>query len=374
MDFHDNLTKEQWLLDFFGYVGGRELASKGINTPFNRHFTNNAFDLIKFIEDMKALNAPAWLSIQPFREYGKPLGIEKTFLDMDDPQVICKNCGKLYPNRKKMVKGRCPKCGGEVESKPRPDVVKREAKLLVNTLASFGIKHPLITKTFKGYHIYSYLDNILEFPPNKLGLMKLTYENIVKTITQGKWFTLDKSSVKDIMRVGRVPMSWHERGVEVIIVDEDLESTKVREIGFNKSYPIEPSIVREAFKLAQKQQDEEEAKEILRTKYQNKPLTNGKFSIRPCFQERLNLGYLEHQMRLALLPELFYSGKKTEEELIDSFRCLSDFNENVTKTQVEWYLKNINGKYPPYTCNSLMKYGFCLKDVNKCPIYAKRNV
>lgn len=374
MEFHGSLTKEEFLIEFFGNWG-RELATKGEGKPFGRHFTDNPLEVFEFIDLCKKEKRPAWMSVQPFKEYGKPLGIEKVFFDFDDPNKVCPECGKEFSTKKiqnkKLDKGKCPKCDVKVIAKPRLELVSDEVRRFINQ----NQFEPLVTRTFKGYHVYGWLQDVIIFPPKTKAFMKETYTNITKSLMGDyKWKFLDTVVVTDIMRVARIPFSMHERGVEVNILNKKtLKPGKVYNIDYYRSYWIDNSIIRSAIDHAAIKLEQRKIEAMLRKESprQLHAPTEGKFDIRPCFRVRMGRGQMSHQQRLALLPELFYAGYVKEEDLIDQFRCFSDFKYNITADQVRWYLSHVKGEFPPYRCITLIKKGFCLKS-DECPIWARK--
>ncbi len=76
----NHVTKEQFLLEFFGSFG-RDLGNP------ERWFTGNPTDIFPFIEECAENKAPTFISVQPMKHKARPLGIEKVFFDFD----YCKN-------------------------------------------------------------------------------------------------------------------------------------------------------------------------------------------------------------------------------------------------------------------------------------------
>jgi hypothetical protein len=98
--------------------------------------------------------------------------------------------------------------------------------------------------------------------------------------------------------------------------------------------------------------------------------------IRPCFRKRMNSGEMCHQMRLALLLEAYWSGYKNIEDMVNLFKCFHDYQENLTRPQVEWFFKNKvpdiekTKKWKPYRCTTIEDLNWC--DKSECQIYNKR--
>jgi len=91
MEFHGDLTRDKFLLEWFGIYGGRELATRGPDRPYGRHFTDNPREIIAFVDEMYRLNYPAWMSVLPMAGYGKPTGLDRIYFDFDD-RVIALKC------------------------------------------------------------------------------------------------------------------------------------------------------------------------------------------------------------------------------------------------------------------------------------------
>ena len=72
----DHITKEEFLLQFFGSF------KRDLGNP-ERWFTDNPTDLFPFIEECAENKAPAFISVQPMKQKAQPLGIEKVFFDFD---------------------------------------------------------------------------------------------------------------------------------------------------------------------------------------------------------------------------------------------------------------------------------------------------
>ena len=75
-----------------------------------------------------------------------------------------------------------------------------------------------------------------------------------------------------------------------------------------------------------------------RAKYVARNLTfDNSEGIRPCFVKALDSGEMCHQQRLALLQEAYTIGFRHPESIIDIFRCLNDFDDSITRYQVNGF-------------------------------------
>ncbi len=72
----NHVTKEQFLMEFFGSFG-RDLGNP------ERWFTDNPTDIFLFVEECAQNKTPAFVSVQPEKDKAFPLGIEKVFFDFD---------------------------------------------------------------------------------------------------------------------------------------------------------------------------------------------------------------------------------------------------------------------------------------------------
>lgn len=334
-------------LNGFGSIG-RELGTNKEGKEklgFNRKFTDNPQDIVSFIKDCTEHKVPAWITAQPFRKYGIPFGIEKVFWDFD------------YEEK-------------ETDKKAVRDEVKK-------FVARLNPMTPLISETFKGYHIYLFLWNTIGGTSDVEWLKRL-YTTLQKMLTPRdlELKYMDKSVIGDIMRMARIPLSIHEKSGKLCrILNPDMEYCKVRSPDYYRVHGVGERLVREAVKQATEEQEREKHRSHqIETIGNNIPKGKGG-NIRPCFLVRLEAGEMKHILRLALLIEAYWCGKRTRRELIDLYRPLHDFDEQVTSTQVDWFLEKkvpyIEAGLKPYKCSSLMKHGFCLES-EACPIWRKR--
>lgn len=387
--FHAGLDIEQFFLEWMGHVAGRELGTNTKHefgsfpeTPSHRKFTSNPKDILAFVRWCETTHEkgeycrPCWISAQPTRRYGMPFGIEKLFFDFDDDSLKCPSCQAYWKKTELGKKKACPKCQVKCVSAPRLDVVGVEVKKFLRSLK--GEVMPFVARTHKGYHVYLFLRQVFEFKPKNTEFAKRVYRKLQEMhITgEGNGF-MDERIIGDLTRLARVPLTKHEKtGEPCVVVNESLEPTKVRHVEYFRIYGVPDSKVEKAVGLVQKEIFLEAQKKRKKAKTAGKDFTNGLASsnftgiIRPCFAERLEKGFMTHDQRLALLNEAYFSGYRTEDQLVDLFRNMADFSDKITRYQVRYFLKRDPEKYPPYRCRTLTQKGWCIE--KGCPIFMRR--
>lgn len=350
LKLHENLTLEKWFSDWFGYYKGRE-----IGTPNRKYYTDPNI-LLEKVKECAEKKLPCFMSVQPYCEYNTPCAIEKIFFDFDVAHKNEKFTEKELIERKKRL--------------------NEEVKNFVQMLSFEGRKiKPLIVKTRRGFHVYIFLDQIYEFNPKNIDFAKAVYNRLChKFLDRIKGEFIDSAVVGNIKQLARVPLSIHEKtGKLCIIVDENLKPTKIRRIDFYKLYGLRKN---EIMKIIKEVNEELKIKKEYEKKLKSlEPQNKGwnyvrKGNIRPCFQYALKIGEMSHQQRLALLLEAYCSGITDEDDLVNVFRPLHDFKEDVTRYQVKWFLNHLPKNPKPYQCKTIYKYGWCLGDT--CPLYKKK--
>jgi len=380
--FHGDLTAEKFWLDWFGPLA-REL---GTNKSPHRVWTDNPNDLIEHIKmcakehEEGEYCRPCWISSQPMRlikyknkERGEASAIEKLFFDFDDDTKYCSKCD-IYIKKDELIKpSACPKCKTECIEKPRRDVVGNEVKEFI---ANITQQEMLIVETRKGYHVYIFLRQIWQFEKKNFELAKKIYEELQNMYITKKYEFLDTHIIGDLNRFARVPLTAHEKtGAFCQIVDRNLQPTKIRNLEYFRTYGITSKTIENVINkilLRKFNQAQEEMEEIENVKHDITNGNNGNFEgkIRPCFQKRMDNGEMNHAQRLALLSEAYYSGYQTEDALVDIFRCFTDFKEEITHYQVQWFLNHNPEERKPYRCSTLMQKGWCIG--NECSIWRYR--
>ena len=329
----NHITKEQFLLEFFGSFG-RDLGNP------ERWFTDNPTDVFPFIEECAENKAPAFISVQPEKDKAFPLGIEKVFFDFD----LCRKSEAL----------------SETETQTRKVELRDEVKYFLKHLGCLNIK-PLIIKTRRGFHVHVFFDSVYEIN-QELEFWKQVYKQLQLALLQDHDYRfIDYAVVGDINRMCRIPFSIHEKsGEECILVNGHLEEDKVRSVEYFKLYGLKQKDILAAMDRAH---EFRKALKEKRIKYMPKTLTfESSDGIRPCFVKALNSGEMCHQQRLALLQEAYSLGFHSPESVIDLFRCLNDFDDSITRYQVKWFFTNKvdRNEVRPYSCRTIQRYGWCL--------------
>jgi hypothetical protein len=339
----NHISKEQFLLEFFGSFG-RDLGNP------ERWFTNNPNDIFPFIEECAENKAPAFMSVQPEKDKAQPLGIEKVFFDFD----YCKKSDLLE----------------EAETQKRKSELQDEVKYFLRQLGTLNIK-PLVVKTRRGYHVHVFFDSVYEIN-REFDFWKQVYRQLqLELLQEHDYRFIDYAVVGDINRMCRIPFSIHEKtGEECPVVNGQLEHDKVRSVEYFKLYGLKQKDILTAM---EKTHEFRKALNEKRVKYVSRKLTfDSSEGIRPCFAKALNSGEMCHQQRLALLQEAYSLGFHSPESIIDLFRSLNDFDDSITRYQVNWFFTNKvdKGEVRSYRCRTIQRYGWCIGD--ECPNLKRR--
>lgn len=359
MTTEDHISREQFLLELFGFFG-REFG-----TP-DQFFTEDPNSILPFINKCWVEKKPAFISVNPRTAHNIIFGIEKLFFDFD----YGKKSDKLSPEQ---IEKRKEKCQTEV----------------VIFLEHLGNFVPMIVKTRKGFHVYIYLDKIYQVQDNDPELYAEIYwqlQNRFLTNNRHVYKFMDSSVLGDVKRMCRIPTSIHEiSGEECYLVKkikgDKIEKDKLRGIDYWRRGGLKEDdwqyAVDCAFSKLKKQREDAEKYQV--EKKDNWELEHGFVGeIRPCFKQAIESGEMGHQQRLALLIEGYWAGLDTVEKLMNLFQKFHDFSEKTTRDQVEWFFKNKvpeiikSRKWKPYRCTTIEDLNWCLK--SKCQIYQRRKV
>lgn len=367
MEINDHISREQFLLEFFGFFG-RELGNP------HQFFTEEPMQIISFVEECASLKQPAFISVNPRIAHDKVLGIEKLFYDFD----YGKKSDNLSPEKIEIKKKEC----------------QEEVVIFLAQLAKECIV-PLVVKTRKGFHVYIYFDKIYQVKDNDFELLDETYYQLMTRFLNNnrhKYIYMDSSVIHDSKRMCRIPTSIHEKSNEECylvkkIKDGKIEKDKLRGMDYWKSGGLKEDDWIRAVNYAYTKLKKQKEDMVIRQneKKENWELNHGFVGkIRPCFQKAMDSGEMGHQMRLALLLEAYWADYNTPEKMLDLFRCFHDYDGDVTagksncREQIEWFWKNKvpdiekSGKWKPYRCTTLEDLNACLK--SQCLIYQKKKV
>lgn len=359
MTTDDHIDRQQFLLELFG-IFGREFGDP------NQFFTEEPNEILLFVEKCMAEKKPAFISVNPRIAHDIIFGIEKLFFDFD----YGKKSDKLTSEQIEMKKQKC-----------REEVIVFLAQLSKERIV------PMVVKTRKGFHVYIYFDKIYQVKDNDPELYAETYwqlQNRFLTNNRHTYEFMDSSVLGDVKRMCRIPTSIHEiSGEECYLVKnikgDKIERDKLRGIDRWRNGGLkEDSWIRAVGSAYAKLKKQKEDMEKYQTeKKDNWELEHGFVgSLRYCFQKAIDSGEANHQLRLALLLEAYWSGHKTPESIIDLYKHFHDYDETKTREQVKWFFKNKvpdieqSKKWKPYRCSTLEDLNICFQ--SSCPIYQRR--
>jgi len=311
---HRELLKDFWR-EWFNAYPGREVFQDN-----NRVFLNSSITFLNYVEDCKRKHVACWMTVQPFRKRNMVSSIEKLFFDFDSKHDL----------RKAWV----------------------EAKQFVLTLKKYyNVDSLLCFSGCKGYHVYVWLTNPVEFSSEHQTLAKRFYKTTQNMVLKGlKLETLDRQVIGDIKRLSRVPYSIHEKSgnpcVPLTLNHQPLLASSLA--GF-KRYGMNDKFVNLCLKKMKRG--------VKRKRYRNVNVDVKK--IRPCIQAALNkdLEWKEgHAMRIAVAAEFLNVGYKPE-EVARLFQLQGDYKLEKSFFYVEDIQKR---RYKPFKCETIRSYGFCL--------------
>jgi hypothetical protein len=356
-----HVTEQEFLIEFFGNFG-RELGDP------KRFYTDNPNDIFFHMERCAKQKKPAFYSIHPYYGYNKVYGIEKLFFEFDwaheDDEFT------------------------EAELLARQKELPEEVKRFISMIIEDFKMQPLIVKSRRGYHIYIYFDAVYQIN-RKTTFWKVVYKNLqqqfinyYETKYESEMKYCDDATFGDIKRLGRIPLSIHQKsGEKCIIVNRNLKPDKLRSIAFFRLYGLKLNDMKRAVVLASQQLEKKEqelAKRRERHKAKQESGHGFVGEIRACFKEKMEAGEMKHQQRLALLLEAYYADDKykTVEGMIELFRCFKDFDgdnpeKSTCREQIEWFFEQEKWHVHPYRCVTIQEFGWCIYE--KCPLFNRRH-
>ena len=316
---------KQW----FGSLGGREVLLSYSKNSKDRLFITTAEELEDYVNICRGSNAPAYVSVQPYRARDQPLAIEKLFFEFDCPED--------------------------------PTRAWVDAKTLATAILKYYDAVPLVKFSGrKGYHVDVWLREVVTLD-GLLEPAKAVYKCLQMKLLMGLNLpTLDSSVLGDLKRLERVPYSFHEK-TGLLCQPVDLDGTPLKPEDCSIDKLRESGLSSNLFK--------EVASELCGTGLQRRlPAAPRKpaVGVRPCILAALEKplhGGSGHLMRLAIAVEHLHGGL-TVDEVVRLFENQSDFNARKTQYFVEHAVKR---GYKPLKCQTIRRLGFCLG--NSCPYF-----
>jgi hypothetical protein len=348
----DHISEHDFLLEFFGDLG-RELGDP------DQFYVDNPMVIFDFIEKCRVDKKPAFMSIEPRFGHNRVLGIESIFFDFD----YGKKSDNLTPEQ--IV----------VKSKE----LEVEVLEFIKYVCDVKRYNPMIVKTNKGYHVSIYFDKVYQLPSFKQWskatqpywklVYRLLQEDIIagfRNHTKHDINYIDESVIGRIEGLKRIPFSIHQKsGEKCPIVNRNLQPDKIRAMAFFKNVGLKRPELDRAMSEAERILIEKEERKIIiaQAHREQRELEHGFIGkIRPCFLKSAASKEMPHQMRLAYLKEMWFSGIKTFVGLAEPFKNMNDYIEEKTNYQVQYFLDHIDtDPYPPYTCDKMRELKWCLE-------------
>jgi len=307
-----------WLRRFwtswFGWHAGREVGN-----PY-RKWIHLPKDFIAFIRDCERLRKPCYLSVQPFKKRDEVYGLDRLFFDFDSD-------GDL-------------------------DKAWKGASDFAEKLKRFYGITPLITFSGrKGYHVYVFLWETIEFKESQQHLLKPIYSLLQDKLLKGlKYETLDEGVIGDVKRLARVPYTTHEKsGLKCHPVTLKQQKLWVFSLKGYRRHGITEAFFRKVVEEAKLQKK-------LNETLQKYPRRHINFKgMRPCLLEALKNPQLDHKTRVAIVAEAYEAGLSIQ-EITKLFLSQADFNLELTEYQIRHI---VEGGYKPFRRSTLRDMGVC---------------
>jgi len=313
---YEDVLRGFWC-EWFNAYPGREVFQDN-----NRVFLNSSTKFLNYVEDCKRKYAACWMSVQPFRKRDDVSAIEKLFFDFDSENDL----RKAWVDAKKFVSA---------------------------TKQYYNAEALLCFSGRKGYHVYVWLANPVEFPSEQQNMAKQFYVTIQNLILKGlKFETLDRQVLGDIKRLSRVPYSTHKKsGFPCVPVTLNHTPLVVSTIAGFKQHGLNNAIVDLCLKRMKRKAKRK------RYRYVNVDMK----CVRPCIQTALNKDLEQkegHSIRVAVAAEFLNAGYKPN-EVARLFHSQGDYNFEKSLYYVEDIQKR---RYKRFKCETIRSLGFCLGD------------
>lgn len=315
-------SKEDFWRSWFGFHAAREAGNP------HRTVLKDPDSLISYVKQRRTRFEPCFLSVQPYRARNQVYGLEKLFFDFDSK-----------------------------ETPPNLEKTWNETSHFVNTLQKFyDIASLTVFSGNRGFHVYIWFWQVVEFKPPQEALAKAVYKLIQEKLLKGLTYkTLDPEVLGDIKRLARLPYTIHQksglkcepssaRGQPMRILPTAIE-------GYRKN-GIPEQFFRKTVEEAKLQQ------KLKRVKQSRRRHLLKISNIRPCITEALQTELNDeygHLMRLAIAVECLNNGY-TVDQIVPLFKTQSDFNPEKTRAMV---LHAEKKAYKPRKQETIRRYGFC---------------
>ena len=305
----------EWFSVYPAY--GREIWSEN-----DRVFIHSPRAFVEYVETCKKLNAPCWLSVQPFSDRNKVRTVEKLFFDFDSHNKA---------------------------------LAWKEAQSFALTLKNCYSVEPLLCFSGKkGYHVYVWLSEIQTF--NNEGEAKRFYSTAQSLLLKGlKFETCDRQVLGDIKRLSRVPYSIHN---ETFYPCSPITIEHVPCLAFSLEGYRKHGLNVNFIELCHKQTEKTDHK-VFRASKQR--IEKG---IRPSLQAALNMNLEDgdgHNIRIAIASEYLNNGYSPE-QTAELFQNQTDYSFEKSLH----YVRDIAARnYKPFKCATIRALGFCLPDCKR---------
>jgi len=322
---HKEILQDFWREWFNAYLGREVFQDR------NRVFLDTSDMFLGYVEDCKRKHTACWMSVQPFRKRNEVAEIEKLFFDFDSDNDLCKAWGEA-----------------------RQFVLMLKTYYEVDSLLCFSGR--------KGYHVYVWLANPVEFSGERQTLAKRFYKTMQYMILKGlKLATSDKQVIGDIKRLSRVPYTVHEKSDNPCVpITLNHKPLLVLTLEGYRQHGLNPKFIELCLK---------QAKRTRRKRFSRFKMNMVK--VRPCVEAALTgmmRGNNGHGMHLAVATEFLHAGYKPGDVAV-LFQSQPDYSFEKSLFYVEDTLKR---GYKPYKCRTIRSYGFCLGE--KCARFKKQRV
>ena len=197
-------------LDWFGPLGREIGCSKS-------WFTDNPNVFLSTVEYSISTRHPCFMSVQPFRAPGVVFGLEKVFFDFDSKT-----------------------------KHPNPKETFMEVRGLTKRLKERFDLEPLVVRTWRGFHVYVFLQSVVELDFGQENTYELIYRLLQdQMLEEAPHSTLNMRCLGNLKQLARVPYSTHEAGEKCLPVDFDGRPILIDDLGEYREGGINQGLFRQ---------------------------------------------------------------------------------------------------------------------------------